>query len=273
MQTQALKSREQQTKPREATALRNPREDGEYITGLARGLSVLRAFSKDCPDPSLSQIAAATSLNPAVVRRCLNTLVHLGYVARNGRRFRLRPEVMLFTSAFLESAGIEDLVEPHLKRLRDETGDSTSMAVLSGDDIVYLVHAPTNRIVPVATGIGARLPARDTALGRILLAYSDPEHPAAGAPARARSVMFDTQSIVERGYAPVVDELGSGVTSIAVPVMRTDGRIFAAINCATTAVRLSQNALVKSRLPSLNAARASIEEQLERYPALARAVI
>ena len=61
---------------------KNPREDGEYLNSLARGLAVLRAFSRDRPGMTLSELAAHTELNPAVVRRCLNTLMHLGYVAK-----------------------------------------------------------------------------------------------------------------------------------------------------------------------------------------------
>lgn len=246
-------------------ALHNPREDGEYITGLARGLSVLRAFSAERPDLSLSQIAAATNLNPAVVRRCLNTLVHLGYVAQNGRRFQLRPEVMIFASAFLESSRIEELVKPHLEQIRDETGDSASMAILSGRDIVYLVHVPANRLTRVAS-VGMRLPASETAMGLILLAFAEHgEQPLlheAGLPG-------NPDKAKRSGYAVVQDEMESGITSIAVPIMRPDGRIFAAINCASAGQELSPSALAQSRLPALNAARERIEAQLNLYPPLA----
>jgi len=64
---------------------------------------VLRAFDQSHPEMQLSEVAAATNLSPAVARRCLNTLVHLGYVAKYGRRFLLRPEVLVFGSAYLSS--------------------------------------------------------------------------------------------------------------------------------------------------------------------------
>ncbi|MGH8168530.1 MAG: helix-turn-helix domain-containing protein, partial [Woeseiaceae bacterium] len=102
-----------------------PRKNGEYLTTLARGLSVLRSFTKERPEMTLSEVAAVTALSPAVARRCLNTLVDLGYVGRKGKLFLLTPEVMGFASAFLESMNLEEVVRPYLQEVRDTTGDSS----------------------------------------------------------------------------------------------------------------------------------------------------
>ena len=132
---------------------KKPRQDSEYLSTLERGLSVLRAFNQSRPEMQLSEVAAATGLNPAVARRCLNTLVQLGYVAQHGRRFLLRPEVLVFGSAFLASMNIEQIAGPHLQAVRDETGDSSSMAVLSGTDILYLAHVSTNRRIRLGASV------------------------------------------------------------------------------------------------------------------------
>ena len=130
--------------------------DTEYLSTLDRGLSVLRAFGRDNPQMTLSEVASLTKLSPAAARRCLNTLVKLGYVAKHQRLFLLRPEVMSFASAYLDSMSLGELVRPHLQAVRDETGDSSSLAVLSGNDVLYLVHVSTNRMVRLAAGIGTR---------------------------------------------------------------------------------------------------------------------
>ena len=54
------------------------KKDGDYLSTLARGLSVLRAFTKERPEMTLSEVAVATELSPAVSRRCLHTLDELG---------------------------------------------------------------------------------------------------------------------------------------------------------------------------------------------------
>ena len=65
---------------------------------------------------------------------------------------------MVFASAFLESMNLEEVIRPHLQAVRDSTGDSSSLAVLSGEDILYLLHVSTNRMVRLAAGIGTRFP-------------------------------------------------------------------------------------------------------------------
>jgi DNA-binding IclR family transcriptional regulator len=152
------------------------REDnGEHITSLERGLSVLRAFSSERPEMTLSQVAAETHLSAATARRCLHTLVNLGYAAQRGKLFVLRPTVVAFASAYLDSMNLELIVRPYLQEVRDKTGDSASLAVLADTDILYLVHVSTNRMVRVPCAVGTRLPAYPTSLGRVLLAYRSKE--------------------------------------------------------------------------------------------------
>ena len=82
------------------------RKDGEFLSTLSRGLTVLRAFSRETPEMTLSEVAAKTDLSPAVARRCLNTLVDLGYVGKKDKLFLLTAEVLGFSSAFIESMNL-----------------------------------------------------------------------------------------------------------------------------------------------------------------------
>ncbi|HEY8508256.1 MAG TPA: helix-turn-helix domain-containing protein, partial [Steroidobacteraceae bacterium] len=116
---------------RKAVKAAEDERDGEHITSLARGLAVLRAFSRERPEMTLSQVAAATGLSAATARRCLHTLVDLGYAAKRGKLFLLRPTVVAFASAYYESMNLEQIVRPHLQEVRDKTGDSSSLAVLA----------------------------------------------------------------------------------------------------------------------------------------------
>lgn len=262
----------------------NPRSDGEYLTTLARGLLVLRAFTKERPEMTLSEVAAATALSPAVARRCLNTLVHLGYVGKQGKRFLLTPEVIGFASAFLESMNIEQVVRPHLQEVRDRTGDSSSLAVLSGQDILYLVHVSTNRMVRLAAGVGTRFPAYATSLGRVLMAAQDDagidRTLAALSPQPfTDKTVTDTGALREillavrqQGYASIQDELDYGIVSVAVPVRGDDGTVVAAINCSTATTRVNEVEMVESRLPHLRRAAAAIEAELRRYPILLHSI-
>lgn len=258
--------------------------DSEYLTTLERGLSVLRAFGRENPQMTLSEVAEITSLSPAAARRCLNTLVKLGYVAKYHRHFLLRPEVMSFASAYLDSMSLGEIVRPHLQAARDETGDSSSLAVLSGSDILYLVHVSTNRMVRLAAGIGTRFPAYATSLGRAMLAFeaddvrnryldtgnftSLTEHTVTSR-AELQQILMQVR---RDGYSAVKDELDYGLISIAVPILDEGGRAMAAINCSTSTSRVGLDELIRTRLPVLQNATWHIQAALRRQPFLVRSV-
>jgi IclR family pca regulon transcriptional regulator len=259
-------------------------KDPEYLSTLERGLKVLRAFDHMRPEMALSEVAAATGLSPAVARRCLNTLVALGYVGQHGRRFLLRPEVLAFGSAYLSSMNIEQVVVPPLQALRDQTGDSSSMAVRSGRHILYVAHVSTNRTIRLGANVGTRFPLHATSLGKVLLAFQPPaeiEAFLAGGdlPRMTERTVTDPemlrrrlQTVRETGYDSALDELDYGIVSVAVPVFDGERRILAAINCSTSTTRISQDELVRTRLPMLRAAAAEIESLLARWPALGRSL-
>lgn len=259
-------------------------DDSEYLSTLQRGLSVLRAFGRDNPQMTLSEVAEITTLSPAAARRCLNTLVKLGYVAKHHRQFLLRPEVMSFASAYLDSMSLGELVRPHLQAARDETGDSSSLAVLSGYDVLYLVHVSTNRMVRLAAGVGTRYPAYATSMGRAILAFeaddvrahylntcefvSFTEHTVTSK-AELRKIL---EEVHKSGYSAIQDELDYGLISIAVPILDESGRSMAAINCSTSTSRVSKEELIRTRVPVLRNAARFIEAAMRRQPFLPRSV-
>jgi IclR family pca regulon transcriptional regulator len=260
-------------------------KDGEFLSTLARGLSVLRSFTKERPEMTLSQVATATKLSPAVARRCLHTLVALGYVGQKGRLFLLTPEVMGFASAFLESMNLEEVVRPHLQEVRDKTGDSTSLAVLSHFDILYLVHISTNRMIRLVAGFGTRFPAYPTSLGRVLLAHQESARVegylnkvkmqkltdrTVTSPSELRKILIKCK---KEGFASIQDELDYGIVSVAVPVFGAEKNILAAINCSTATTRVNQEEMVVTRLPLLRQAAKKIELELQRYPILVHSIM
>ena len=101
----------------------------EAMGGLAKGLAVIRAFSRDHAALSLSDIARSAGIPAATARRCLLTLEELGYVTRNGRDFLLRPKVLELGAAYLESMNIEHLTKNHLEELARNTAEDRKSVV------------------------------------------------------------------------------------------------------------------------------------------------
>ena len=146
---------------------------GEFVQSLERGLAVIRAFSRDRPRLTLSDVARETGMTRAAARRFLITLETLGYVSSDGRLFSLRPKVLQLGYAYLSSFSLAEIAQDHLEELADHLHESCSASVLDGDDIVYIARASTNRIMTIGLSVGARLPAYCTSMGRTMLAYLD----------------------------------------------------------------------------------------------------
>lgn len=250
-------------------------EDGpDFVQSLARGLSIVRAFDREHPALSLSEVALRVGLARAAARRCLLTLQHLGYVGSRGRTFFLLPRILELGYSYLSSLDLTDLAQRAMEDLSRQTGQSCSMAVLAVRDIVYVVRVPTRRIMRIALNVGARLPAYATSMGRVMLADLDAaalDAWLAGAELHALTpqtkatpgALRDELARVRRqGYALVSQELEPGLLSIAVPVRGADRRVVAGLNVSMAYAEGSRQIAVRQYLPELRRAQAVIERAI-----------
>jgi len=206
-----------------------PTPGDQFVQSLARGLSVITAFDAEHPSMTLSDIAGRTGLTRATARRFLHTLVELGYVRFDGKWFALTPQVLRLGTAYLSGLGLPQIAQPHLERLSAQLGESTSAAVLDGDEIVYVARVATRRIMTVGITVGTRFPAYATSMGRVLLAgltgrtVVDPE-----------ALRSELDLVRQQGWALVDQELEAGLRSVAAPLRDRDGDVVAAVNVSTS---------------------------------------
>jgi IclR family pca regulon transcriptional regulator len=257
---------------RDAAAGRAP----EFVQSLERGLTVIQAFSRERPAMTLAEVARATRLTRATARRLLFTLVALGYASTDGKRFALTPRVLDLGYAYLSSLDLASIAQGEMEALVERTHESTSAAVLDGPEIVYVVRVPTTRIMTISLGLGSRLPAYATALGRVLLADLTPDQLDAhldGTELRAlttrtithpAALRAELDRVRRQGWALVDQELEDGVRSVAAPLRDARGRTVAAINISGHAGRASLSTMREHFLPELLAAAARISDHLAR---------
>lgn len=253
-----------------------------HVQSLERGLAVIRAFHARAPELTLSDVARATGLTRAAARRFLLTLVDLGYVRTDGKFFSLTARVLELGYAFLSSMTLPEVAQPHLERLSAEAGESSSVSVLEGTDIVYVARVAVSRIMTVSINVGTRFPAHATSMGHVLLAGLDAEtletylsraeldrltpHTLT-TPTALRAELV---KVGEQGWALVDQELEEGLRSVAAPIRDRNGVVVAAVNLSTHA---SRNSTVKVRdemVPPLLAAAKRIEADLAHAPAQVR---
>jgi IclR family pca regulon transcriptional regulator len=248
--------------------------DPDFMTTLARGLHVIRAFSGVDRRLTIADVSRATGLTRAVVRRCLYTLRELGYAATDGRTYSLQPRVLNLGYSYLSTAPIPIAAQPVLEELSEQLGEATSVAVLDDGEVVYIARAATRRIVAVTLGVGSRVPAYCTALGRVLLAGMQPEQATQELAkfelvAHTRFTVTSLRRIEEilaetraEGFAVNDQELEIGLRAIAVPVRNVVGATVAAMNVSAQASRVTRRELLEKGLPLLKAAAERLGNQL-----------
>ena len=245
-----------------------------YVQSFARGLAVIRSFSVQAPRQTLSEVAGRAQLTRAGARRILLTLQTLGYVQSDGKLFRLTPRILDLGFAYLSSLPLWNLAEPVMEELVGQIKESCSAAVLDGTDIVYVLRVPTHKIMSISLGVGSRLPAYCTSMGRMLLSALTPEAmmkvlQASERTVRTRYTVTDVDELAakiaqvrQQGWALVDQELEEGLVSMAAPVTDRAGQTIAAINISGQANRTSAKVMQETILPLLLAAAQSISTRL-----------
>ncbi|PZU89925.1 MAG: IclR family transcriptional regulator [Shinella sp.] len=246
----------------------------DTMGGLAKGLAVIETFTAEHPRQSISDVAAASGLDRATARRCLLTLAHFGYADYDGKFFTLTPRVLRLGTACLATMPLPQMVQPLLDTLSDELGESSSVSILDGDEIVYVARAAQRKVMSIALMPGSRLPAFCTSMGRVLLSALPEEeirqrlalHPLT---ARTPMTVTDPDTLMERirtvraqGYAVINQEVELGLRSIAVPVLTARGITIAALNIGLPARGEDVSDLAKRYLPKLLKVQAELKKML-----------
>ena len=255
------------------------REDGalratDFVESLDRGLRLLQVIGERTSPMTLSEVATAAGLPRATARRILFTLQHAGFVSSDGKLFALTPHVLTLAGSYLRSNQLVAVLQPVLDDISTQAAEISSLAVLDGDDVVFIARASPARIFTGGVDIGYRLPAFCTAVGRAMLGRLDD----AGLKERLGAMrregltpetVTDPKRLLtaiaadrKRGYALVDREAEPHFRSIAVPVKRYDGTIVGAINIGAHVDRITTEEMVKRFLPLLREGAESVKARL-----------
>lgn len=244
----------------------------EGMGGLAKGLAIIEALSSRGVQSAADAARAAQSTR-AAARRCLLTLVELGYVERVGREFRPLPRLRnLGQPGSLRDRLVEASTEI-LARGRDKLNESLSLAVLEGESVMFVARAEAEHIISTGVRIGARLPAYCSATGRILLGSLDDDAIRAivgGKTLAQRTpktivkpalIMREIVASRTSGFAMSDEELELGMRALAVPVRDIDGKIVAALSVSAYSVRVNRKLFLTQFLDVIRDCAAQLEEQ------------
>jgi IclR family pca regulon transcriptional regulator len=239
------------------------RDERDFVTALARGLDVMRAFSGRDERLTLSEIAQSVDLPRATVRRSLITLAALGYVQEDGKFFRLAPKVLTLAQAYLSSNLLPRLAQPVVERVSMQLGESCSVSILHETEVIYVARSTNKRLAALMGDVGTRRPAYCTSMGRVLLAYL-PEcerdayfRAVELAPLTAHTVTDEAKlrsilvKIRKDEYCLSDQQTELDLRTIAVPLRNNAGQVVAAMHASTQASRTPKRQMTDVFLPVL----------------------
>ena len=241
----------------------NALTDPSFMTSLARGLAVIKAFSDHRRAMTIAQLSQKTGIPRAAVRRCLYTLKQLGYADSEANNFFLKPAILALGYAYLSSTPLTVAAQPYLNELSRRLKESCVLAVLEQNEAMYVARSHTSRVLSLALNTGSRLPAYCTAIGRVLLAglsatqldryfssvvLTPHTERTVVSEQKLRDILFEVR---QRGFAVVEEELELGLRSIAVPVRGASGGTVAALSIGAQVGRISRDEIEDLFLPSL----------------------
>jgi len=220
---------------------------------LDRGLIVLEALASSGRKLGVTELSEVCAFDKSTVYRLLTTLVRRGYAQHDPgtRQYSLGLKILELHDALQDSLALQDAVRPFLAKLVKETGETSHLAVLSGNEIVFVDWINTEQVVGVRTQIGRREPAPHTALGRAILAALPVEEAEAILstaelhPYTSRTVITieglrnEVQLTREQGYAIDNEEFIKGVRCVSAPLRDLAGKVVGAIGISGPATRMS----------------------------------
>jgi IclR family transcriptional regulator, acetate operon repressor len=140
------------------------------IEKLVAVVEVLATESK------VSRIARTTGLATSTVHRILQNLVQVGWAHEDeDHGYMLGPRLLAVSARADDAAFLARIAAPHLRELRDVTGDTVHLAMRRGDEMVYIAKLDGRQAYQMRSHVGLTFPAHCTAVGKAMLAAADAE--------------------------------------------------------------------------------------------------
>ncbi len=251
-----------------------PAEPMAGTQSIQRAVAMLEAFTDERPSWNVSDLAEAVGLNRTTAYRLLTALESAEYVVRDPANddYRLGSGLIALGARARRANSARTVALPELAALAAQTGETATLEILSGGDMVIIEEIHGEYVTSGSQEIGSRWPVYATSTGKAILAHLPPDELDAALPRplspltertitsvkRLREHLAETR---RRGYAVVVEELEMGFLAVGAPLLDAAGRPVGAISLGGTITRMTDE-----RVPAIGelvrAAASRISHQL-----------
>lgn len=249
-------------------------KDEQFVTALARGLEVLRAFRPDDPRLGNQELARRTGLPKPTVSRLTYTLASLGYLSydRDTASYRLSIKALSLGFSALGRFAIRDVARPYMQKLADETGVSVALGARDGAGMIYIEHCRGDSPLHIGIEVGSHISIATSAMGRAyLVALPSSERmllldilaQKGGRGSLRKSIEAAQSDYDAHGFVLSLGDWKQGVNAVGVPLVLGSGPLSFALNCGGPAGLLPSELLRGGVGPKLVAIAAAIRKDMD----------
>lgn len=247
------------------------------IQSVERALKILDLFDEQATELKITEISERMKLHKSTVHSLLKTLQEHSYIAQNPEdgKYRLGLKLAERGNFVISNIDIRKAAHKHLLDLAAKTGQTVHLGILDGREGVYIDKVEGEQAIIRYSRIGGRLPLHSTAIGKVLLAYQNPQHMerllqlypyqqhTASTITNEAMMCKELEQIRQQGYAVDNEENEQGVKCVAAPVFKGQDQVLAAISISTLVSRVTDQELAVFT-DLLQAASQELSEQM-RY--------
>src|SRR5574340_100930 len=229
-----------------ATSHDQAAKDRQFVTALARGLDILRCFSRHHPVLGNAEIAQRARLPRPTVSRLTHPLTRLGYLdySPESGKYSLAVGVLALGYSYLAALDVREVARPLMQELADYAQATVSLGARDQLNMVYLETCQGNQMFQMRMEVGGRVPHGTTAMGRAYLcALAEDER---------REMMEQYRRITRKeewdgiragiekavrdyrkyGFCLSLGDWNKDVYAVGVPMVSRDGKRILAFNCS-----------------------------------------
>jgi len=223
------------------------------IQSLARGLKILELLSQTDNGVGITELAEELGVDKSSASRLAQTLAAYGFAEQDPdtRRYTLGPQIVRLSRSVLTRMPLRDQAKPFLRQLVERTGECSHLAILAQGQALYIDQVESLSSLRVTTGVGTLTPLHCTALGKVLLAFSNEPLPAE-MPVFTPRTIADQETLRahleqtrRQGYGVDDEEYEYGVRCVAAPVFDFRGKVVGAIGISGPAGRIGLDKLAQ----------------------------
>lgn len=223
------------------------------LSALGNGFQILGAVTAEKSGLTFSEIVDATSIPKASVHRLLREMVDLAVLSYDDATRSYQGGLMLASLGASVTANydVRRIVRPHLEALHDATNNVVTLGIRDGERGIYIDKIePANFVIRLHSEIGKSFPLHCTAMGKVLLAHSNPG--TIGKVSRRKLQRYtdstitdgkilrdELDKVVNDGYAVDREEITRGLVCVAAPVYGVDGEVDAAVSCTMSSFEVA----------------------------------